>query len=51
MIRDLTDRPFAINFVVPYFEERVDERAALFDRGLSVQPKLVSFALGDPVIS
>jgi enoyl-[acyl-carrier protein] reductase II len=47
-IRDLTDRPFAINYVVPYFEERVDERAALFDRGLSIQPKLVSFALGDP---
>ncbi len=47
-IRDLTDRPFAINYVVPYFEERVEERAALFDRGLSIHPKLVSFALGDP---
>jgi hypothetical protein len=47
-IRELTDRPFAINFVVPHFEEHVDERAALFDRGLSIQPKLVSFALGDP---
>lgn len=47
-IRELTGRPFAINYVVPYFEERVDERAALFNRGLSIQPKLVSFALGDP---
>jgi nitronate monooxygenase/enoyl-[acyl-carrier protein] reductase II len=34
--------------VVPYFEERADGRAALFERGLSIQPKLVSFALGDP---
>ena len=47
-IRELTDRAFAINYVVPYFEESVLERAALFDRGLAVQPKLVSFALGDP---
>jgi enoyl-[acyl-carrier protein] reductase II len=47
-IRELTDRPFAINFVVPYFEERFEERMALFDRGLSIEPKLVSFALADP---
>jgi enoyl-[acyl-carrier protein] reductase II len=47
-IRELTERPFAINFVVPYFEERVDERAALFNRGLSIKPKVISFALGDP---
>jgi nitronate monooxygenase/enoyl-[acyl-carrier protein] reductase II len=47
-IRELTDRPFAINYVVPYFDERVDERIALFERGLSLRPKLVSFALGDP---
>ena len=47
-IRDLTDRPFAVNFVVPFFEERVEERAALFSRALSVRPKLVSFALDDP---
>ena len=47
-VRELTDRPFAINFVVPYFEERVGERRALFNRGLKIQPKLVSFALGDP---
>jgi nitronate monooxygenase/enoyl-[acyl-carrier protein] reductase II len=33
-VRELTDRPFAINFVVPYFEERVEERRALFNRGL-----------------
>lgn len=48
MITQLTDRPFAVNFVVPYFEESVDERAGLFGRGLSIDPKLVSFALGDP---
>jgi nitronate monooxygenase/enoyl-[acyl-carrier protein] reductase II len=47
-IRTLTDRPFAINFVVPYFDERADERVALFELGLSIQPKVVSFALGDP---
>jgi enoyl-[acyl-carrier protein] reductase II len=47
-IRELTDRPFAVNFVVPYFEERVEERRALFNRALGIQPKLVSFALGDP---
>ncbi|HEU4355966.1 MAG TPA: nitronate monooxygenase family protein [Actinomycetota bacterium] len=47
-IRDLTDRPFAVNFVVPYFEERVEERTPLFERGLSIHPKVVSFALGDP---
>src|SRR5438067_8771011 len=46
-ISDLTDRPFAINYVVPYFEERVDARLALFNRGLSIEPRLVSFALGD----
>ena len=47
-IRELTDKPFAVNFVVPYFEERGDERAALFERALVIHPKLVSFALGDP---
>jgi len=47
-IRELTDRPFAVNFVVPYFEEHIEDRAALFERGLSVGPTLVSFALGDP---
>lgn len=47
-IRDITDRPFAINLVVPYFEEGGEERVALFNRGLSIQPKVVSFALGDP---
>ena len=47
-IRELTDKPFAVNFVVPYFEERVDEGMALFDRALSIAPKVVSFALGDP---
>jgi enoyl-[acyl-carrier protein] reductase II len=47
-IRELTDRPFAVNFVVPYFDERVEERKALFNRALGIQPRLVSFALGDP---
>jgi len=47
-IRELTDRPFAINFVVPYFEERAEQLMALFDRALSIQPAVVSFALGDP---
>lgn len=47
-IGQLTDRPFAVNFVVPYFEESVDERAVLFERGLSIHPRVVSFALGDP---
>jgi nitronate monooxygenase/enoyl-[acyl-carrier protein] reductase II len=47
-IRDLTDRPFAVNFVVPYFEERHDERDALLEWALRIEPKLVSFALGDP---
>jgi enoyl-[acyl-carrier protein] reductase II len=47
-IGQLTDRPFAVNFVVPYFEENVDERAALFERALGIHPRLVSFALGDP---
>jgi enoyl-[acyl-carrier protein] reductase II len=47
-IGQLTDRPFAVNFVVPYFEENVDERAALFERALGIHPTLISFALGDP---
>jgi len=48
IIRQLTDKPFAGNFVVPYFEERADERDALFERALGIGPALVSFALGDP---
>jgi enoyl-[acyl-carrier protein] reductase II len=47
-IRELTDRPFAVNFVVPYLEERAVEQGALFLRAHSIGPKLVSFALGDP---
>jgi len=47
-IRELTDKPFAVNFVVPYFDESTDARMALFDRALSLAPKVVSFALGDP---
>lgn len=48
LIRELTDRPFAVNFVVPYFEEHAEERAALFAHALSIRPKLISFALGNP---
>jgi enoyl-[acyl-carrier protein] reductase II len=48
-IGELTDRPFAINFVVPFFEEHAEDRAALFERALRTGPKVVSFALGDPV--
>lgn len=47
-IRELTDKPFAVNFVVPYFKESVEERVGLFERGLSIRPRLVSFALDDP---
>jgi nitronate monooxygenase/enoyl-[acyl-carrier protein] reductase II len=47
-IRDLTDRPFAVNFVVPYFGERTDDRTAMFGRALRIEPTVVSFALGDP---
>ena len=47
-IKDLTDRPFAVNFVVPYFEEDPEARMALFEHALAIEPTLVSFALGDP---
>lgn len=47
-MRGLTDRPFAVNLVVPYFEDGGDERIALLDRALDIRPKVVSFALGDP---
>src|SRR5437879_11800220 len=45
-IKELTDRPFAVNFVLPYFDESADARMALFDHALSIEPRCVSFALG-----
>jgi enoyl-[acyl-carrier protein] reductase II len=47
-IVELTDRPFAVNFVVPYFEQSTGERERLFARALDIHPTLISFALGDP---
>ena len=41
-IRDLTDRPYAVNHVVPVLDE------AAFRMTLAAAPRLVSFALGDP---
>jgi nitronate monooxygenase/enoyl-[acyl-carrier protein] reductase II len=41
-VRELTDRPFAVNHVVP----RLDEAA--FEVTLEARPAAVSFALGDP---
>jgi enoyl-[acyl-carrier protein] reductase II len=41
-VRELTDRPFAVNHVVP----RIDEDA--FEATLEARPAAVSFALGDP---
>jgi enoyl-[acyl-carrier protein] reductase II len=43
-IRDLTERPFAVNFLVPDLEEDTEH----YELGMSAQPKLVSFALDDP---
>ena len=41
-VRELTDRPFAVNHVVP----RLDQEA--FEVTLEAAPAVVSFALGDP---
>jgi enoyl-[acyl-carrier protein] reductase II len=41
-VRELTDRPFAVNHVVPFLSE---EAYALT---LEVKPAVISFALGDP---
>jgi nitronate monooxygenase/enoyl-[acyl-carrier protein] reductase II len=43
-IQALTERHFAVNHVVPDLTERME----LFDLGLQVRPRLVSFALADP---
>jgi enoyl-[acyl-carrier protein] reductase II len=41
-VRELTDRPFAVNHVVPQLDE------AAFEATLEAGPPVVSFALGDP---
>jgi enoyl-[acyl-carrier protein] reductase II len=41
-IRELTDRPFAVNHVVPLLNEEV------FATTLAAKPAVISFALGDP---
>src|SRR5919112_32564 len=41
-VRELTDRPFVVNHVVP----RLDDEA--FEVTLEARPAAVSFALGDP---
>jgi enoyl-[acyl-carrier protein] reductase II len=42
MIRDLTQRPFAVNHTPPLFDE------AMFQASLDLKPAVMSFALGDP---
>src|SRR5438093_12628703 len=41
-IKELTDKPFAINFVVPYFEDHLGDRTALFNRALHIGSKVGS---------
>jgi enoyl-[acyl-carrier protein] reductase II len=41
-VRELTDRPFVVNHVVPVLDEEA------FDVTLEARPAAVSFALGDP---
>jgi enoyl-[acyl-carrier protein] reductase II len=41
-VRELTERPFAVNHVVPVLDE------AAFEATLDARPTVVSFALGDP---
>ena len=41
-VRELTERPFAVNHVVPLLEEEA------FEATLEAQPAVVSLALGDP---
>jgi nitronate monooxygenase/enoyl-[acyl-carrier protein] reductase II len=41
-VRELTDRPFAVNHVVPLLDE------ATFARTLELRPAVISLALGDP---
>src|SRR3712207_3452520 len=41
-VRELTDRPFAVNHVVPILDEEA------FEATLEARPAIVSMALGDP---
>jgi enoyl-[acyl-carrier protein] reductase II len=41
-VRELTNRPFAVNHVVPLLDEEA------FKATLEARPAVVSFALGDP---
>src|SRR5262245_57797373 len=41
-VRELTDRPFAVNHVVPQLNEEA------FAATLAARPAVISFALGDP---
>ena len=41
-VRRLTDRPFAVNYVVPLLDEDA------FEATLEAKPAVISFALGDP---
>jgi enoyl-[acyl-carrier protein] reductase II len=41
-VRELTNRPFAVNHVVPLLDEEA------FEATLEARPAVVSFALGDP---
>ena len=41
-VRELTDRPFVVNHVVPLLDEEA------FEATLEARPGAVSFALGDP---
>src|SRR5215216_6463748 len=41
-VRELTDRPFAVNHVVPLLNEET------FASTLEARPAVISFALGDP---
>lgn len=43
-LRDLSDRPFIVNFTQPWLQERPES----FDVALEASPKVLSLALGDP---
>jgi len=44
MVRELTDRPFIVNFTLPYLQGSPEA----FDAALEARPPVVSCALGDP---
>jgi nitronate monooxygenase/enoyl-[acyl-carrier protein] reductase II len=43
-LRELTDRPFAVNFTQPWLHDH----PGLFELALALRPPIVSLALGDP---